>query len=125
MRVTSADDPEGMRSITLVKVLGCVQVPVPDAATPTPFSLLAVTIKTGRTHQIRVHLASAGHPIAGDDKYGHFDTNKALQKHGLKRMFLHAWKLSVTHPVTQEKLQLQTPLPPELHDWCHVSRLID
>lgn len=125
VRVTSADDPEGMRSITLVKVLGCVQVPVPDAATPTPFSLLAVTIKTGRTHQIRVHLASAGHPIAGDDKYGHFDTNKWLQKQGLKRMFLHAWKLSVTHPVTQEKLQLQTPLPPELHDWCHVSRLID
>jgi 23S rRNA pseudouridine955/2504/2580 synthase len=77
-------------------------------------TLLEVTIKTGRTHQIRVHLASQGHPIAGDDKYGDFEWNKALQKQGLKRMFLHAWRLQFNHPVTDERVALQADLPPEL-----------
>ncbi|MEY2947213.1 MAG: Ribosomal large subunit pseudouridine synthase [Pseudomonadota bacterium] len=104
VRVTSNDDPDGMRSITLVKVAqrleGC--------------TLLEVTIKTGRTHQIRVHLASQGHPIAGDDKYGDFEWNKALNKQGLKRMFLHAWRLEFTHPATGKRVTLKSPLPPEL-----------
>jgi 23S rRNA pseudouridine955/2504/2580 synthase len=76
--------------------------------------LLEVTIKTGRTHQIRVHLASQGHPIAGDDKYGDFEWNKALQKQGLKRMFLHAWRLQFTHPATGKRVELMSNLPPEL-----------
>ncbi|PRD66493.1 RluA family pseudouridine synthase [Malikia granosa] len=122
VRVTHADDPDGMRSITLVKVLGQVRPPADWSAGPPPvLSLLAVTIKTGRTHQIRVHLASAGHPIAGDDKYGDFDLNRALQRNGLKRMFLHAWQLGVTHPVSQSALQLQADLPPELKDWGSVA----
>ena len=81
-------------------------------------TLLEVTIKTGRTHQIRVHLASQGHPIAGDDKYGDFEWNRQLQKSAdrpaLKRMFLHAWRLQFKHPVTAEPIALQADLPPEL-----------
>ncbi|MBP8205831.1 MAG: RluA family pseudouridine synthase, partial [Giesbergeria sp.] len=77
-------------------------------------SLLEVTIKTGRTHQIRVHLASSGHPIAGDDKYGDFELNKRLQKAGLKRMFLHAWRLQFTHPASGARTELHAELPPEL-----------
>ena len=77
-------------------------------------SLLDVTIKTGRTHQIRVHLAHAGHVIAGDDKYGDFEWNRLLSKAGHKRMFLHAWKLSFLHPATGDAMTLLAPLPPEL-----------
>jgi len=104
VRVTSNEDPDGMRSITLVKV----------AERWDTCTLLEVTIKTGRTHQIRVHLASQGHPIAGDDKYGDFEWNKALQKQGLKRMFLHAWRLQFTHPATGKRVELMSNLPPEL-----------
>jgi len=104
VKITSNEDPDGMRSITLVKVaerlVGC--------------TLLEVTIKTGRTHQIRVHLASQGHPIAGDDKYGDFEWNKVLQKQGLKRMFLHAWRLQFSHPATGKRVELKSNLPSEL-----------
>jgi len=82
-------------------------------------TLLEVTIKTGRTHQIRVHLASQGHPIAGDDKYGDFEWNKALQKQGLKRMFLHAWRLQFTHPLTGKRVELKSNLPSELQLYVH------
>ena len=104
VKVVAKDDPDGMRSITLVKVARKLQ----------DFTLLEVTIKTGRTHQIRVHLASNGHPIAGDEKYGDFELNKRLAKAGFKRMFLHAWKLRFAHPATGEEIALQAPLPPEL-----------
>jgi len=78
------------------------------------FSLLEAELKTGRTHQIRVHLAHLGFPIAGDDKYGDFPLNKQLQKQGLKRMFLHAYKMTFKHPLTGEKLSLEAPLPEDL-----------
>lgn len=110
VRVVAKDHPDAMRAITLVRVVASVQL-TGDTA---PMSLLAVTIKTGRTHQIRVHLASAGHPIAGDDKYGQFERNRALQKIGLKRMFLHAWRLQFTHPSSGERISLQADLPAEL-----------
>ena len=106
VKVTSKDDPEGMKSVTLVKI----------AQKAEKFTLLEVTIKTGRTHQIRVHLASEGFPIAGDDKYGDFEVNKALQKQGLKRMFLHAWRLQFNHPATGERVALMAELPQELSD---------
>jgi len=123
VRVAQPDDPQGMRSISLVRVLGEVHPPTgwPEGDR-TVFSLLAVTIKTGRTHQIRVHLAQAGHPIAGDDKYGDFELNRMLQRHGLKRMFLHAWQLGVQHPGQSEALQLQADLPDELKIWGDVGR---
>lgn len=110
VRVVAKDHPDAMHAVTLVRVLAAVTLP----GNATPMSLLAVTIKTGRTHQIRVHLASAGHPIAGDDKYGVFERNRALQKCGLKRMFLHAWRLQFNHPATGERTALQADLPPEL-----------
>ena len=114
VRVTTADDPDGMRSITLVKVRSTV--PARTAQGLPAMSLLEVTIKTGRTHQIRVHLASQGHGIVGDDKYGDFDLNKRLQKQGMKRMFLHAWRLQFNHPASGERVQLIAELPPELAD---------
>ncbi len=78
------------------------------------FTLLEAELKTGRTHQIRVHLAAIGHPIAGDDKYGDFALNRQLQKMGLKRMFLHARRLAFEHPATGQPLVLEAPLPPDL-----------
>ena len=113
VKVTTKDDPEGMKSVTLVKIRQAFA----------GFTLLEVTIKTGRTHQIRVHLASEGHSIAGDDKYGDFDLNKALQKPSkvqtvaLKRMFLHAWRLQLTHPSSAERVELENELPAELQSF--------
>jgi 23S rRNA pseudouridine955/2504/2580 synthase len=75
------------------------------------FSLLEAELKTGRTHQIRVHLAHLGYPVAGDDKYGDFPLNKQLAKQGLKRMFLHASRAVITHPQSGAALTLDSPLP--------------
>ena len=77
-------------------------------------SLLSAQIITGRTHQIRVQLAFLGFPVLGDDKYGDFTLNKKLQSSGLKRMFLHAHRLSFFHPFTEEKVELTADLPIEL-----------
>ena len=85
------------------------------------FSLVEVELKTGRTHQIRVHLAHLGFPLAGDDKYGDFPLNKDLQKAGLKRMFLHAARLALAHPLAGEPLEFAAPLPAELS--AFVARL--
>ncbi len=104
VRVVPADHADGRRSITLVKVLQRR----PD------FTLLDVTIKTGRTHQIRVHLAHSGHPIVGDPKYGDFARNRLFAKqHRFERMFLHARQLAFDHPATGERITLQAPLPGE------------
>ena len=118
VRVTTPDDPEGMRSITLVKVRSVL--PARPLQGLPAMSLLEVTIKTGRTHQIRVHLSSNGHAIAGDDKYGDFELNKRLQKFGFKRMFLHAWRLQFAHPTTGRRIELRAELPPELADFVGV-----
>jgi 23S rRNA pseudouridine955/2504/2580 synthase len=106
VKVVAKDDPNGMRSITLVKVAKLITLPTGEQA-----SLLEVTIKTGRTHQIRVHLAHNGHPILGDDKYGDFELNKALTKAGMKRMYLHAWKLGFNHPATVKEVTLNSASP--------------
>jgi 23S rRNA pseudouridine955/2504/2580 synthase len=109
VRAVPDDADEGRRSITLVKVVRQFKA----------FALLDVTIKTGRTHQIRVHLTHEGHPIVGDDKYGDFALNKALARgamvEGVKfeRMFLHARELRLPHPVTGEEIALMAPLPTE------------
>jgi len=105
VRVAAGHD-DARRSITLVKV----------ARVLPGFTLLDVTIKTGRTHQIRVHLAASGHPIVGDDKYGDFALNRRVARGEvggvrLERMFLHARRLCITHPATAEPLDLRSALP--------------
>ncbi len=79
-----------------------------------PLALLEAELKTGRTHQIRVHLTHLGFPLAGDDKYGDFAWNKVLAKEGLKRMFLHAHRLAFMHPVSGEPMAFEAPLPRDL-----------
>lgn len=74
-------------------------------------SLLEAQLKTGRTHQIRVHLAHLGFPILGDEKYGDFALNKSLKRDGLKRMALHAWRMAFRHPLTAAELECVAPLP--------------
>ncbi len=107
VKAVDDDDARGRRSISLVRVVQRFA----------GFSLLDVTIKTGRTHQIRVHLADAGHAIAGDPKYGDFALNRALargqQVASLRfdRMFLHARRLRFMHPASGETIELEAPLP--------------
>ncbi|MBL8385690.1 MAG: RluA family pseudouridine synthase [Burkholderiales bacterium] len=74
-------------------------------------TLLEVQLRTGRTHQIRVHLAAAGHPIVGDDKYGDPEVNRAASRAGFRRMFLHAAKISFVRPDDGTRLRLEAPLP--------------
>jgi 23S rRNA pseudouridine955/2504/2580 synthase len=78
------------------------------------FSLLEMRLLTGRTHQIRVHLAHTGHPILGDDKYGDFELNRSLAKRGVKRLLLHARRLALRHPLSGERLQFEAPLPEDM-----------
>jgi 23S rRNA pseudouridine955/2504/2580 synthase len=81
----------------------------------TEATLLEVEIETGRTHQIRRHLAAIGHPVVGDGKYGDFPFNRQAQKtFGLRRMFLHSTRLSLAHPLTKKRLVFTAPLPDEL-----------
>jgi 23S rRNA pseudouridine955/2504/2580 synthase len=77
-------------------------------------TLVEVAIDTGKTHQIRVHAAYAGHPVAGDDKYGDRDCNAELRRFGLNRMFLHAASIGVDRPGTREPLQVSAPLGDDL-----------
>jgi 23S rRNA pseudouridine955/2504/2580 synthase len=113
VKVVAKDDPDGMPCLTMVHVRGTTAANAPQA-----YSLLEVTLKTGRTHQIRVHLASEGMPIVGDDKYGNFDSNKELARvsgaGGIKRMFLHAWRFQCNHPGTGKRVELQAELPADL-----------
>ncbi len=75
------------------------------------YSLVKAELRTGRTHQIRVHLAASGFPIVGDEKYGNDQTRAAFARQGFARMFLHAHTLDIPHPLTQAPLSLVAPLP--------------
>lgn len=74
-------------------------------------SLLEAQLKTGRTHQIRVHLSHLGFPILGDEKYGDFTLNRNLKRDGLKRMALHAWRMAFRHPLTATPMECVAALP--------------
>jgi 23S rRNA pseudouridine955/2504/2580 synthase len=104
---------DGIRAVTRVRAL----------KKSADFSLLEVRLLTGRTHQIRVHLAHAGHPVLGDSKYGDFELNRRLEKEGARRLFLHAGRLAFVHPVTREKLELRSPLPAEIKQFVADSGL--
>lgn len=84
-------------------------------------SLLEAQLKTGRTHQIRVHLAHLGFPILGDEKYGDFALNKRLKPAGLKRMALHAWRMAFKHPLTAAPLVCVAPLPESLSGYLAIA----
>ncbi len=104
-------DPDGKPAHSIMRLQGRWMTPLGE------FSLLEVALLTGRTHQIRVHLAHLGFPILGDEKYGDFALNRDLQKAGLKRMFLHAASMRLPHPLSGEKLDLAAPLPAELEKY--------
>jgi 23S rRNA pseudouridine955/2504/2580 synthase len=105
VRAVHDSHDDARRSITLVRV----------ARRFAHHTLLDVTLKTGRTHQIRVHLAHCGHPIVGDPKYGDFASNRAMARgaHRFARMFLHARHLAFDHPASGERVALDAPLPAE------------
>ena len=100
-------NPEGKASHTIFRLL---------ARWP-EMSLLEAQLKTGRTHQIRVHLAHLGFPILGDEKYGEFALNKDLKRDGLKRMALHAWRMAFLHPLTAAPLECIAPVPDGLKSY--------
>ena len=79
-------------------------------------TLLEAVLETGRTHQIRVHAAHAGHPLAGDARYGDAAFDADLKRYGLRRLFLHAEALHLPHPVGGGALALEAPLPADLAD---------
>ncbi len=110
--------PEGERRVrvqaggqaALTRVTGLQQFELPGLG---EFTLVEAKIETGRTHQIRVHLAHAGFPIAGDEKYGDFNLNKLLYKTSYKRMFLHAISMKIRHPSDGRAITLEAPMPGE------------
>ena len=115
-RRVSVDEDDGQESHTIVTrqqiLLGA--------------TLLDCEIRTGRTHQIRVHLAHLGHPIIGDDKYGDFALNKhvaAVKNGGLKRMFLHARSMAFRHPNKDANVVIDAPLAADLRRYLdHLAR---
>ncbi|PKO86008.1 MAG: RNA pseudouridine synthase [Betaproteobacteria bacterium HGW-Betaproteobacteria-12] len=104
-------NPEGKAAHTVFRLL---------ARWP-EMSLLEAQLKTGRTHQIRVHLAHLGFPILGDEKYGDFALNRKLKPEGLKRMALHAWRMAFRHPLTAVPLECVAPLPDNIRSWIAVA----
>ncbi|MHB0866766.1 MAG: RluA family pseudouridine synthase [Thermoleophilia bacterium] len=107
MAVTSR---QGRDAVTHFRVIQSWAPPgVGPGATRDGFSLLEVKLETGRTHQIRVHLAAIGHPVAGDGTYG-----QRRDPLGVGRQFLHSARLEFTHPVTGESVRVESPLPADL-----------
>jgi 23S rRNA pseudouridine955/2504/2580 synthase len=104
-------NPEGKAAHTVFRLL---------ARWP-EMSLLEAQLKTGRTHQIRVHLAHLGFPILGDEKYGDFSLNRKIKSEGLKRMALHAWRMAFRHPLTAAPLECVAPLPDNIRSCIAVA----
>jgi 23S rRNA pseudouridine955/2504/2580 synthase len=97
-------DPDGLPSHTALRVIKTMK------SGETEITLAEAQLKTGRTHQIRVHLQKLGHAILGDDKYGFEDLDKIIKS---KRLYLHAHLAGFTHPRTGEKMRIESPLPAE------------
>ena len=106
--------PDGERRVRVDKAQGRYAHTIVTLLTAYPeYTLVGAQLKTGRTHQIRVHLAAEGHSIVGDEKYGQDAVRERFVKMGFKRMFLHAHRLDFLHPLTGERLRLEAPLPGE------------
>jgi 23S rRNA pseudouridine955/2504/2580 synthase len=97
-------DADGKQAVSVFTPVSCYR----DA------TLVEVELKTGRTHQIRVHGAHSGHPLAGDEKYGSREFNRAMRELGLRRMFLHAHMLEFYDPVSDEMVNVSAPLDDSL-----------
>lgn len=95
-------DPNGKAAVTRFKVLELMK----------GYALMEASLETGRTHQIRVHAASVGSPVAGDERYGDPEFNRRLRRLGLRRLFLHAQSLSLR--MGDRQLDVETPLPEDL-----------
>ena len=120
VKVVARDDPDGMPSVTLVKVREHL---------PEGYACWKSPSKPGAPTRFGCIWPAKAIPIVGDDKYGDFELNKALARAnarpGLKRMFLHAWRLQFNHPATGERLELLAELPPELAQFSsHARRLL-
>ncbi|MBT3865930.1 RluA family pseudouridine synthase [Candidatus Woesearchaeota archaeon] len=103
MKVSNKDDSRAKYCETTYKVVKHIK----------NYSLLELTLKTGRMHQIRVQLASRGFPVLGDKIYGNEDENKKVSRY-LKRQFLHAYQITFNHPITNKKLKVTSELPRDL-----------
>jgi 23S rRNA pseudouridine955/2504/2580 synthase len=114
LALSKRDAPDGGKKVTVSKDGQDAETVFRLIERREAASLLEAQLLTGRTHQIRVHLAHLKHPVLGDDRYGDFELNKALRKRGLKRMFLHAARLEFMHPMTGERVALESPLPADL-----------
>jgi len=98
-------NPKGKKSVTIFSVMKRYR----------NFTLLEASLETGRTHQIRVHAQHIGCPLAGDSKYGLDDINKDIRKSGLKRMFLHAFKIGFSLPCGKN-IFIEAPMPSDLSE---------
>jgi len=105
-------DAQGKSAETRFAIRARYHANLSGLAAQTRFTLLDAELASGRTHQIRVHTQSTGHPIAGDDKYGRREVNRGLAKNGLKRLFLHAARIDL--PTRDGRVTVTTGLPPEL-----------
>jgi 23S rRNA pseudouridine1911/1915/1917 synthase len=107
MKMTVSDSPTAKQSVTTFRVLERFEAGPADEG----FTLRECKLYTGRTHQIRVHMAYISHPCVGDPVYGHKRLKADL---GLERQFLHAYRLEFTHPITGEELRFIDPPPDDL-----------
>jgi len=108
---------DGQSAHTVFKVLNRFSDGLLHRVGLSNLTLVEATLKTGRTHQIRVHMQSQNCPIAGDERYGDYQANRRLPKIGLRRMFLHAARLKLRHPLSGEPLALEAPLPDDLQNF--------
>jgi 23S rRNA pseudouridine955/2504/2580 synthase len=104
----------GERRVSVAEGGATAVTEVRTVKTSAEFAVLDIRLLTGRTHQIRVHLAHAGHPVLGDDKYGDFALNRSLAPRGVKRLLLHARRLEFAHPASGQRLRLEAPLPEDI-----------
>jgi 23S rRNA pseudouridine955/2504/2580 synthase len=114
LALAKRDAPEGGKRVSVSEEGQEAETVFRRVSRGPELSLLEAELLTGRTHQIRVHLAHLGHPVLGDARYGDFELNRRLRKQGLKRMFLHAASIAFPHPITEAPMRIESALPADL-----------